>query len=145
MIKHAQTSCLSVFDNFVGLVLKELTIIKLQRLLMTFWPDLTIVTIFPQNLILLFQLYVNGWTFIQYHGDLICNMVTDYIKESETLDMFKSKIRKMELDRLPITCCLCKKLYIRSRFHKSDWILYCCLWSTITHKVFGTNSSFHAK
>ena len=91
MIKHAQTSCLSVFDNFVGLVLKELTIIKLQTLLTTFWPDLTIVTIFPQNLILLFQLYVNGWTFIQHHGDLIWNW---NLSESETLDMFKSKIQK---------------------------------------------------
>ena len=49
----------------------------------------------------------NGQNYIQYYGSLVWNMIPGYIKDSETLDIFKGKIRKWK----PITCpCrLCKK------------------------------------
>ena len=36
----------------------------------------------------------NGQNSMQYYGPLIWNMIRGYIKDSETLDIFKGKIRK---------------------------------------------------
>ena len=36
----------------------------------------------------------NGQNSIHYYGPLIWNMIPGYIKDSETLDIFKGKIRK---------------------------------------------------
>ena len=49
----------------------------------------------------------NGQNSIQYYGPLIWNMIAGCIKDSETLDIFKGKIRKWK----PINCScrLCKK------------------------------------
>ena len=49
----------------------------------------------------------NGQNSMQYYGPLFWNMIPGYIKDSETLDIFKGKIRKWK----PINClcCLCKK------------------------------------
>ena len=49
----------------------------------------------------------NGQNSIQYYGPLIWNMIPGYIKDSETLDIFKGKIRKWKPTNCP--CCLCKK------------------------------------
>ena len=70
--------------------------------MMIYWPDLIIVTILAQNLILLFQLCANGQNSIQYYGTLIRSMIPDGIEDSETLYLFKSKIRKWN----PINCSL---------------------------------------
>ena len=42
----------------------------------------------------------NGQTSIQYYSPLIGNIIPGYIKDSETLDIFKGKIRKSK----PINC-----------------------------------------
>ena len=42
----------------------------------------------------------NGQNSIQYYGPLIWNMIPGYIKDSETLDIFKGKILKWK----PINC-----------------------------------------
>ena len=42
----------------------------------------------------------NGQNSIQYYGPLIWNMIPGYIKDSETFDIFKGKIRKWK----PINC-----------------------------------------
>ena len=49
----------------------------------------------------------NGQNSLQYYGPLIWDMIAGYIKDFETLDIFKGKIRKWK----PINChCrLCKK------------------------------------
>ena len=49
----------------------------------------------------------NGQNSIQYYGPLIWNMIPGYIKDSETLDIFKGKIRKWKPINCP--CRLCKK------------------------------------
>ena len=49
----------------------------------------------------------NGQNYMQYHGPLFWNMIPGYIKDSETLDIFKDKIRKWKPINCP--CCLCKK------------------------------------
>ena len=36
----------------------------------------------------------NDQNSIQYYGPFICDMIPGYIKDSETLDIFKGKIRK---------------------------------------------------
>ena len=51
----------------------------------------------------------NGQNSIQYYGPLIWNMIPGYIKDSETLDIFRSKIQKWK----PINCpCRLSKKYI---------------------------------
>ena len=45
----------------------------------------------------------NGQNSIQHYGPLIWNMIPDYIKDSETLDIFKDKMRKWK----PINCLCC--------------------------------------
>ena len=50
-----------------------------------------------------------GQSFIQYYSTLIWDMISDYIKDSETFNIFKNKIGKWK----PINCLchLCKILY----------------------------------
>ena len=48
-----------------------------------------------------------GQTSIQYYGLLIWKLIPGYIKGSETLDIFKGKIRKWKPINCP--CRLCKK------------------------------------
>ena len=67
----------------------------------------------------------NGQTSIQYYGPLIWNMIPGHIKDSETLNIFKGKIRKWKPINCP--CRLCKKIYTKSRLHKSDLIQHFCL------------------
>ena len=51
----------------------------------------------------------NGQNSVQYYGPLIWNMIPDYIKDSNTLDIFKNKIKKGK----PINCpCRLSKKYI---------------------------------
>ena len=68
----------------------------------------------------------NGQNSIQYYGPLILNAIPGYITDSETLGIFKGKIRKWK----PINwhCHLCKKIYTKSRLHKSDLIQCFCLY-----------------
>ena len=49
----------------------------------------------------------NGQNSIQYYDPLIWNMIPGYIKDSETLDIFKAQVRKWK----PINCPsrFCKK------------------------------------
>ena len=54
----------------------------------------------------------NGQNSIQYYGPLIWNIMPGYIKDSETLDIFKDKIRKWKPLNWP--CRLYKK-YIPNR------------------------------
>ena len=49
----------------------------------------------------------NGQNSIQYYGPLIWNIIPGYIKDSETLDIFKGKVRKLKPINCP--CRLCKK------------------------------------
>ena len=49
----------------------------------------------------------NGENSMQYYGALIWHMIPGYIKEPETLDIFKGKIRKWKPINCP--CLLCKK------------------------------------
>ena len=49
----------------------------------------------------------NGQNYIQYYGPLIWNMIPGHIKYSETLDIFKDKIRKSKPINCP--CRHCKK------------------------------------
>ena len=49
----------------------------------------------------------NGQNSVRYYGSLIWNMMPGYIKDSETLDIFKGKIRKWKPINCP--CRLCKK------------------------------------
>ena len=49
----------------------------------------------------------NGQNSIQYCGPVIWNMIPGYIKDSETLDVFKGKIQKWKPINCP--CRLCKK------------------------------------
>ena len=49
----------------------------------------------------------SGQNSIQYYGLLIWNMIPGYIKDSETLDIFKDKIRKWKPINCP--CRICKK------------------------------------
>ena len=69
----------------------KLTITKLQPLLMEYWPDLIIVTIFTQNLILLFQLCINGQNSIQHYGPLIWSIIPVYINDFDTYSKTKSE------------------------------------------------------
>ena len=50
---------------------------------------------------------LNGQNSIQDYGPLIWNMIPGHIKDSETLDIFKGKIRKWKPANYP--CRLCKK------------------------------------
>ena len=43
----------------------------------------------------------NGQNSIQYYGPLIWSMIPGYIKDSETLDIFKGKIRKWKTINCP--------------------------------------------
>ena len=66
----------------------------------------------------------NGQNSIQYYGPLIWNMIPGCIKDSETLDIFKGKIRKWK----PINCpCCLQRIYTKSRLLKSDLMQYFCL------------------
>ena len=49
----------------------------------------------------------NGQNCIQYYGPLIWNMIPGYIKDSETLNLFKGKIQKWKSINCP--CRLSKK------------------------------------
>ena len=49
----------------------------------------------------------NGQNSIGYYGPLIRSMIPGYIKDSETLDIFKGKIRKWK--PINCTCRYCKK------------------------------------
>ena len=85
-----------------------------------------IVTIFAQNLSLLFQLCVQFITVrilysISYRS-LIWNLMAGYIKDSESLDIFKSKIRKWKAINCP--CCLCKKYIPNKRFIHQIWFIF---------------------
>ena len=51
----------------------------------------------------------NGQNSIQYYGSLIWNMIAGYLKDSETLGIFKGKIQKWKAINFP--CCLCKQIY----------------------------------
>ena len=84
-----------------------------------------IVTIFAQNLSLLFQVSVQFITVkILYsisYGSLIWNMMAGYIKDSKSLDIFKSKIRKWKAINCP--CCVCKKYIPNTVFINQIWFI----------------------
>ena len=85
-----------------------------------------IVTNFAQNLIRVLQLCVNGQNVVQYYGTFIQNMIPDWIKDSETLNLFKDKMQKWN----PIVdhyVSRLQKVYTKFMYYKSDLILYCCL------------------
>ena len=107
---------------FIHLLLKcsELTITQ-RPLLMTYWPDLLIVTMFAQNLILLFQLCANGKSSIQYYGTLILNRIPDWIRDSETLDQFEGKIRKWNPINCPLHVTFAKKCIRNLGFINHIW------------------------
>ena len=89
-----------------------------------------IITNFAQNLIPVLQLCVNGQNVVQYYGTFIQNMIPDWIKDSETLNLFKDKMQKWN----PIVdhyVSRLQKVYTKFRYYKSDLILYCCLWSSL--------------
>ena len=64
---------------------------------------------FAQNLIMLFQLCINGQNSMQYYDTLIQNMIPDSIKDSENLDLFKGKVRKWNLIDCPLHATFAKK------------------------------------
>ena len=67
----------------------------------------------------------NGQDSMQYSGQLIWNMILDYVKDFETLDIFKDKVQKWssigqkahQFLALPL-----HKIYTKPRLDQSDLI-----------------------
>ena len=111
----------------------KLSVIQLQPLLTIYLPRIIlltiyllyiIVTIFAENLSLLLQVCTvhSRQNSIRYHDPLIWNMIPGYIKDFETLDIFKGKIRKWKAINFPLLPL--QKIYTKSRLHKSDLVQY---------------------
>ena len=88
----------------------KLTKTKLQPLLMTYLPDLIIVTVFSKNLILLFQLCVNG------QNDPLSE-VSYWIP----LDLFKDKIWISNPISCPLHVAFVKKCISNLGFINQIW------------------------
>ena len=107
---------------FIHLPLECWKLIITQRpLLMTYWPDLLVVTMFAQNLIVFFQLCANGKSSIQYYGTLVLNSLPDWIRDSGTLDQFEGKIPKWNPINRPLHVTFAKKCIRNLGFINEIW------------------------
>ena len=105
----------------------KLSVIQLQPLLTIYLPRIILLMIYLLHTIvtsLLLQVCAvhSGQNSIRYHDPLIWNMIPGYIKDFETLDIFKGKIQKWKAINCPLLPL--QKIYTKSRLHKSDLVQY---------------------
>ena len=105
----------------------KLSVIQLQPLLTIYLPRIILLMIYLLHTIvtsLLLQVCAvhSCQNSIRYHDPLIWNMIPGYIKDFETLDIFKGKIQKWKAINCPLLPL--QKIYTKYRLHKSDLVQY---------------------
>ena len=116
-----------LISSHLPLKFLKLSVIQLQPLLTIYLPRIILFTIYLLHIIvtsLLLQVRTvhSGQNSIRYHDPLICNVIPRYIKDFETLDIFKGKIQKWKAINCPLLPL--QKIYTKSRLHKSDLVQY---------------------
>ena len=97
-IQSLATELFKVINNVAATIIGDLFTTYHSYILQSKPPKFVVPTVRTAH---------NGQNSIQYYGPLIWNMIPSYIKDSETLDIFKGKIQKWKPINCP--CRLCKK------------------------------------